>query len=278
VKDYTAAFLGTAIGDYVERAILARWPGAVRQQSIHVTLEGDQGTYSVGGHPDIVVVPGDPTVIDGKTVDGLGKVKRNGPTQQQLFQRHLYALGCWQGGMFGDIDPTTIKTANVWIDRSGREHECFAHLDTFSWQQVKAATAWLDDVVYAVRNDEEAQREPSREFCADWCERFTACRATDTDVQGLLTDPDVLAAVDLHLQASAMKRKASKMDTEAKNALFGIQGSTGSHTVRWTRVNGSHVSFDRQSYERLDIKAALPAKPTPPEDQAIDLNETATDR
>lgn len=266
-KDYTAAFLGTAVGDYVEQAMLARWPGAIRQQSISVELDGDQGTYEVGGHPDIVVIPGSPAVIDVKTVDGLGKVMRTGPTQQQIFQRHLYALGCWQKKLFGDIDPEMIKTANVWIDRSGREHRCHAHMDTFNWSVVRAATMWLDDVVYAVRNGEEAQREPSREFCADWCERFSACRASDTDVHGLLTDPDVLAAVDLHREAAALRKQASKMDTEAKNALHGIQGSTGSHTVRWTTVNGSHVSYDRDSYERLDIKptAAKPARVTPQE-------------
>jgi hypothetical protein len=274
VRDYSAAFVGTAVGDYVERALLNLWPGAIRQQSIKVILESDQGTFEITGHPDIVVIPGNPSVIDVKTVDGLGKVRRTGPTQQQIFQRNLYGLGCWQMGMFGDIDPERIRVGNVWVDRSGREHECFANIETYSPTVTQAAIEWLSDVVYAVRHDEEAQREPSREFCADWCPRFSACRASDTDVHGLLTDPDVLAAVDLHIQASAMKRQASKMDTEAKNALYGINGSTGSHTVRWVHVNGGHVSFDRQGYERLDIKAAPPPA-TPPKGQVIDLDEAA---
>jgi hypothetical protein len=268
-RDYSAAFVGTAVGDYVERALLAKWPGAVRQQSIKVVLDSDQGTFEIGGHPDIIVVPGTPSVIDVKTVDGLGKIEHTGPSQQQVFQRNLYGLGCWQQGMFGDIDPETIRVGNVWVDRSAREHRCFANIEYFSWQHIRAATEWLSDVVYAIRHDEEAQREKPREFCEQWCQFYSTCRATDTDVHGLLTDPDVLAAVDLHLEASALKRRASKLDAEAKNALHGISGSTGTHTVRWTHVNGGHVSYDRDSYERLDIKA-LNTKPTKVAAQQLD--------
>jgi len=248
-RTYQQAFLGTAIGDHVEAALAAADPELRRGIELSTTLDGDQGVYNVVGHTDLL---GDDIVIDVKSVAGLNKVKRTGPTQQQQFQRHLYALGAHQNGLLS-CPLEDVRTANVWIDRSGVEQECFVHMDTFNPDVVKAATAWIDDVVYAIRHGEEAQREPAREFCERYCTRYTACRSRDTDVRGLLTDPDVLAAVDLYKEAGRLESEAKHMRTEAQIELKGIQGSTGEYTVRWVHVPGGSVAYERQPYQRLSI-------------------------
>lgn len=249
-RDYSAAFLGTAIGDHVEAALSSAAPSLRRGVSLTAQLSGDQGTYYITGHPDLL---GDDIVIDIKTHAGLKLLERTGPTQQQLFQRHLYALGAHQSGLLS-VPLAEVKTANLWFDRSGADHAAVAHVDTFNPDMVKAATAWLDDVVYAVRYGEEASREPPREFCERYCTRFTACRSRDTDVHGLLTDPEVLAAVDLYREAGRQESEAKRMRSQAQIALRGVQGSTGQYTVRWVTVPGGPVAYQRHEYERLSIQ------------------------
>ena len=76
----------------------------------------------------------------------------------------------------------------------------------------------------------------------------------DTDVEGLLTDDEVLTAIDMYRQAGDLERTARKLKDEAKSTLTGVSGSTGKFTVRWVQVNESQVSYTRQAYERLDVR------------------------
>lgn len=254
-SDALAAFIGTAVGDHAETAIKKHlWPHAIIQSEVTVRLEGDEGrVYNLPGHPD-VIDPDDGVLIDLKTVNGLEIVKRTGPKKSQQFQRHCYAKAAWEAGMFGGLSLEEVYVANVWIDRSGKDHECHVQMEPYSEDVVREAGMWLDEVVYGYIHDSEVPKEPSREFCEVWCGHFSTCRALDTDVEGLLTDPEVLEAVKLQLEAAELDRKSKRLKAIAKGALEGVQGSTGEHLVRWTHVNGGPVSFTRQGYDRLDIK------------------------
>jgi hypothetical protein len=250
-RDMLPAFIGTAIGDHVEQAIAARWPHAIRQAEVSVRLIGERSTYNVGGHPDILV---DGTVIDVKTSRGLGIPRRKGPSQQQQYQRHCYALGAWEAGLLGNITLDEVKVANVWIDRAADEREPYVHMEAYSPQVVEEAAWWLDDVVYAYLHGEEARKEPARELCEKACGFYATCRALDTDVEGLLTDDAVVASVGMYREALSLETQAKRLKDQAKAHLAGVQGSTGEYTVRWVHVNGTHVEFDRSSYDRLDIR------------------------
>lgn len=253
VTDKLAAFIGTAIGDHVEQAIIKRYPNAIQQASVSVNLSGDGGDYVVSGHPDVVFPHG--LLLDVKTTRGLGVVRRTGPSQQQQFQRHLYARGAHEKHLFSpDVALDDVKVANVWIDRAADEHTVYVHMEPWSADVVTQATFWLDDVVYAYLHGEAARKEPPREVCFAVCGHAPDCRARDTDVEGLLTDDEILAAVDLYREGIAMVKQGEKLKNEGKAYLTGVSGSTGKYSVRWVHVNGSHVEFDRQPYERLDIK------------------------
>lgn len=249
--DVLAAFIGSAIGDWAEQAIAARWPQAVLKAEVVCPLHGDGGDYLVNGHPD-VLLPG--LVVDVKTTRGLGVVRRTGPDRQQQFQRHCYAKAAWLGGYFPGIPLEEVKVANVWFDRAGDEKEAYVQMEPYDERWVEEATMWLDDVIYAFVHQQTARKEPPREVCAATCGFFGDCRAQDTDVTGLLTDDTILAAVEMHREGAALRKQANLLLDQAKANLSGVIGSTGKFSVRWVNVNGSHVEYDRAGYQRLDIK------------------------
>jgi hypothetical protein len=251
--DKTAAFIGTALGDHIEGAYLDLFPNMIRQAEIAITLYGDTGTYVLTGHPDLIDPAG--RLIDVKTTRGLGRVRKTGPSQQQQFQRHLYAKASHQAGLFDDdVALTDVLVSNVWFDRAGDDREPYVHQEPYDERVVEAATAWLDDVVYAYQHGEEARKEPPIQMCEKACGFFLDCRVGRGGPQGLIEDPDLLAAVEMQREAMELERRARRLKDEAKAALAGIEGSTGAYTVKWVKVTGAHVEYDRAPYQKLDIR------------------------
>jgi hypothetical protein len=112
---------------------------------------------------------------------------------------------------------------------------------------------WLDDVIYAFVHQQDARKEPAREVCKATCGFYGDCRAMDTDVTGFLTDDTVLTAIEMYEEGAGLAKLGNQLKDQAKAHLTGIQGSTGEFSVRWVHVNGSHVSYDRGGYDRLDV-------------------------
>jgi hypothetical protein len=251
--DKTAAFIGTALGDHIEAAMMTMFPNMIRQSEVSITLYGDTGTYVLIGHPDLIEPTG--RLIDVKTTRGLGRVRKTGPTQAQQFQRHLYAKASHQAGLFHDnVSLADVRVSNVWFDRAGDDREPYVHEERYDERVVEAATAWLDDVVYAFQHGEEARKEPPIQMCEKACGFFLDCRAGRGGPQGLIEDPDLLAAVEMQREAMDLERRARRLKDEAKAALKGIEGSTGAFTVKWVKVTGAHVEYDRAPYTKLDIR------------------------
>lgn len=252
--DEYLAWLGTALGDHAEQAAIKRWPEAIRQATVEVTLAGDQATYNLTGHPDLVFPHG--LIIDCKTDYGLTDIRRTGPSQQQQFQRHLYGLGAYEAGLFDDdVTLDDVRVGNVWIDRAGIERSAHCQIEPFNPDYVGSATEWLDSVVYAYLHGEEALKEPPRNMCEQVCGFYSVCRLFDTDVSGRIGDEDILRNVDMYIEGAQMERDGKRLKDEAKRHLGGVEGSTGEYMVRWVHVNGQEVgpSF-RSAHEKLDIR------------------------
>lgn len=250
--DMLPAFAGTALGDHMERACLDLWPDAITQAEVSLVLNGDTGQYIVSGHPDLIKPEG--VLIDFKTDRGLAVVRRTGPSKQQQFQRHTYAAAAWQSGLFHpDVAMDEVMVANVWMDRAADDRELHVQMEPFNQDWVDQAGQWLDDVVYAFLHAEPARKEPPLEMCRKTCGFFANCRAEDVAVSGLLTDETVLTSIDLYREGLLMEKAGKRLKDQAKQHLVDIQGSTGTHAVRWVSVNGSHIEFDRPSYNRLNI-------------------------
>lgn len=255
--DVLAAFIGTAVGDYMERAAMRVWPHAIRQAEVTLTLVGESGReYVLTGHPDLIV-PEEGLVIDFKTDYGLTTVERTGPSDQQQYQRHGYAKAAYDAGLFpAHFRLEDIRVANVWLDRAAIDKRLHCQMEPYDEGWVHGAAAWLDDVVYAYLQGEEARKEPPRDMCAVVCGFFDVCRAYDTDVEGLLTDKVVLNSVEMYREGLDLERKGRKLKDEAKAHLTGIQGSTGQFMVRWTRVNETEVPASvRRGYDKLEVRA-----------------------
>ena len=258
--DMLPAFHGTWLGEGIEQAFKAAHPEALIQQDITVTLVGDTGTFVIPGHPDIIWHN---ILLDAKSADGLEIPRRKGmEDQQKKFQRHAYAKGAHEAGLFGDIPLEEVMVGNVWIDRSARERTLLVKLEPYDPAVVEEATQWLDEVVYIYDRNEgkppeeqdEAMKEPAREVCRKTCGFFVPCRGYDTDVEGLITDPDLLAAVDIQIEAADLTKRANRLKKEAKAALDDVAGSTGSYLVRWIEVGPVEVpAMIRSGYKRLQV-------------------------
>jgi hypothetical protein len=252
-----AAAVGTAVHNYVEAAIKGMFPdwllGSIDNLTVTATLPSGA---QISGHPDIVI-PSANTVLDIKTVDGFAWVKREGTSQNHKFQRHLYALGCVQAGLFDKTKP--VYVGNVYFDRSGKEATPLTIVEELDPMLTDEIDAWVTDVIYAVKNGEDASRDIPAAVCERICSHFTACRgALDTHEGGEpITDPELIAAVDMYTEARNMEKTAKQMKEEASTMLAGVNGSTGDWQVRWVEVQPSRVeAFDKQGYARLDIRKA----------------------
>jgi hypothetical protein len=249
-----AAAVGTAIHNYVEAAIKEAHPdwlvGSI--DGVRVTATLPSGA-EISGHPD-VVVPASNAVLDIKTVDGFQWVKREGTSLQHKYQRHLYAMGLIQAGLLDDSK--TVLVGNIYFDRSGKEPEPLVIVEEMDYTLTPEIDSWVQDVIYSVKNGEDASRDVAAAVCERICSHFTACRGElETQDSEFITDPDLLSAIDMYVQARDMKKDAEAMQKAAQAILDGVNGSTGTHQVRWVDVQPTTVeSFEKAAYRRMDIR------------------------
>lgn len=254
--DKLAAFNGTWIGEGIEQAVKVKWPTAIIQSSISLELHTDQGDFVIDGHPDIIL-PEDKVLLDVKSSDGLAKITAYRTFEKDLqkrFQRHGYGYAAWKDGLFGDVAAEDVLVGNLWVDRGGTDHEFLVRLEPLDVNVIAEMEEWISNVVYAFVNKIEAPKEPSRSFCVNWCEYFDTCRALDTDVEGLIEDPDADLAAALYQQGMALEKEGKRLKDQAKADLRGVNGSTGNYVIRWVEVGESIIPEQhRRGYSRLDL-------------------------
>jgi hypothetical protein len=148
-----AATVGTALHKHVENLLKPIFPEWIfPQKKVTATLPNGS---EISGTPDIVV-PEWNAVLDLKTVDGFEWVKRSGTSINHKYQRHLYAMGAIAEGWLDDSKP--IKVGNVYLDRSGKISTPLVTLDDFDDYLSTEIAEWVNDVIYAVKNNEDASR------------------------------------------------------------------------------------------------------------------------
>jgi hypothetical protein len=258
--DMMAAWLGTAIGVAAEDAVVQHlWPDAICQATVTLTLKGTEFVYNIPGHPDVIRPQG--VLLDFKTNDGLMVAERTGMDERQKkFQRHGYALAAFEAGLFDDgVALDDVLVGNCWIDRSGSEKRVLVRLEKFDHAVIDEILEWLEEALYAFKHETEARKEPPREMCAKTCGFYSTCRAYDTDTEGLLTDPDVLAAMAMYREGADLARLGEQMKKQAKSVLADTSGfaliDNKRFQLRWTHINESLTKPSvRRAYERLELK------------------------
>ena len=265
-ENFAAAFVGTAVGDYAEKA-LQWWADRnhpewhVRTQlSVTVRLNIYGFELNLPGHPDALMIVTMPdgevrhVVVDFKSKDKLGATRRSGPEDKQRFQVTLYTKAL--------IDDGTIEEDKAWcaltfIDRSGAEPRPVS----FAWKYdptiLQQAEQWMEDVIYAVQHGEETSRDMPRSWCWEVCPRATACRGFDTDAQGVIEQQHLIDAVETHKVATATVKAAKNDLDSAKSVLANVAGVAGADVVRWIEIPpivDSEGEVKRAGYRRLDIR------------------------
>ena len=247
-----AAQIGTAIHSYIGAALKQAHPDwIVDEKRITATLPSG---VEISGTPDIIA-PDLNAIIDIKTVDGFGWVKREGTSQNHKYQRHLYALAAIQNDL---LDGTqTVYVGNLYIDRSGKEPEPYLIIEPMDAALTDQIDSWIQDVIYAVKHNEDASRDIPAPVCERICPYFTTCRGALEVYDGteMITDPVLLDALDMYLEGRELEGRGSDMKKAAQQQLVGINGRSTTHQVRWVEVQPTVVSsFEKAGYMRMDVR------------------------
>jgi hypothetical protein len=258
--DRGAAMLGTFIHTGIEQVMLHHDPDLIVGAEVTVDLPNG---VQLSGHPDRVDVA-ENSVTDDKTVAALGDVRRAGPTPQQEWQVLFYAAGACQIGMLNPDAPITTRIC--WWDRTGKEDVPHVWQTTFPDYEslmsfLEPALEWLDDVMYAVRQDEDASRDKPVDWCAAACQFYSTCRVSDLpEVDELITDPTVVRAVDSYQAGLAMAKEAASLKDAGKELFDGISGMVRTADgrmmrLRWITVGEKIVAeHPRAAHRRLDLR------------------------
>lgn len=252
IVEWTPTFNPFRLWRKAQKVVLASEKSRAHQHKVISIKEvPSRPTRCIGvDSPTSTYLAGEAMIPTHNTKSGLGVVRREGPSRQQVFQITLYAKALIDGGVLND----DCTVALIFIDRSGDDPDPVV----FAWQYdttiVDEIIQWLDDVIYAVENGEEASKDQPRDWCFKACPYATSCRGFDTDVTGLVEDPTVLDAIEVYREANATIRAAEKDKKSAMSVLTGVAGSTGKDIVRWITIPGGYVGYDRAEYQRIDIR------------------------
>lgn len=251
--DQMAAFVGTAFGDLLDKQLAKE--GWTTQHTVIVPLQVGNYQLNLPGHVDMFSTERD-RIVDDKTKNRLSMISRMGPNLKEKFQPTLYAHGLIEAGLL--TKNCTVSLA--YFDRSAADGPKPL---VYSWKYdegiVAAALEWLDDVFEALALDEEASRDKERDFCYTYCPFATTCRGEDTDVEGLLADPEILAAIEQAVEAKADKKDAEGRVKAAEAVLKGINGRSPDYIVRQTSVGETFMKEHwRKGYTRINISRARP--------------------
>jgi hypothetical protein len=248
------AQVGSAIHEWIDHA-LADKDALLGYQIGPVTATFPQSGTTVSGIPDIFL-PGENALIDVKTKNRLEYVKRSGPDQNMVFQRHAYAMGLIDAGIARDDG--TLLVGNAFFDRSGVDKRPYVVLSSFDPTLTPQIDMWIEDILYAYEHNEPAPQDKPYDFCERFCEFFTTCRGVmeDTHDPTLILDDEVVSAVGMYAEGQALAREARRLQDIAKPLLADANGRAVvdgvSYQVRHVQVQASE--FKRAAHSRLDVK------------------------
>ncbi len=238
--------MSAMIGHFIhEGALSARKalnPDLLIEETVQVALPNG---CVVPGHADEIDTA-EPSCTDIKTVNGLEYVAKHGPTEQQRWQRALYYEGARQAGTV----PDQGIVRNIWVDRSGSSGEFVVDQEPFDPAYVQQASAWLDDVLYAAGNGEEASKDKPLPWCLSFCEYTSDCRKDMLAGNGgVITDPEVIQAAITAKEAREQEKYWKALRDQAQRITYGHDGVAGDVVIRQVQVNKAEGGYYiRQEY------------------------------
>jgi len=152
-----AAWMGTAIHKKIEDELLRQDPFGEKYK-IEIEVESDGLIAHLKGHVDLYI-PSEKIVIDWKTT--TKKNMSRFPSQQQIWQVHLYAMMLIEEGY--DVE----EVALIGIARDGNEKDVKIHQQMYSADTTVDALNWIEEVMFY--GDSLPPADHHRNFCRDYC-------------------------------------------------------------------------------------------------------------
>lgn len=232
-----AAYVGSAVGDYTENKI-KEIPQEIRAQISELlgeplttqeilTLEL-AGGIRVTGSCDL---RGETWILDFKTKDGLGTVRREGPSFKEQAQVCGYLVAAIQKGLL----PDTATGHLVYLDRSGKDPT--SHVWSIDYWRalvvLEAVAERISNVEHALETGQMAQRDETTTFCMSiGCPFRMNCWAGYYPTEEI-TNPEVIAAAESYVIARDDEKDAKDRKEAARQALKGQEGVTPDLAVKW---------------------------------------------
>jgi hypothetical protein len=249
-KSIWSAQVGTALHTYLGDVFKEKHPDWRLEQRITATFPSG---VEISGNAD-VIAPDWNMLLDIKSKDGYDWEAKHGVSRANNYQTHTYALGALQSGLLDKDRPVLIGI--LYVDRSGREERPLLIVHEYDPTLIDEIDSWIEDVIYAVKTNEDAQRDIPAAVCNQICEFFTVCRGNLPVEEGqeLITDADTKAAIRDMVESKRLTAEANKLSKAAKPRLYGINGTDGEWQVRWVTVGATMIEgYEREGYERLDV-------------------------
>lgn len=243
-----AAFIGTAVGDFMESALVQTFHGFSKQGKLTVTLPS--GIQISGSSDGRMLPPGEHDdfphggIIDFKSKNGLEDVMRDGPELKEYIQVSGYLMAEVDAGVL----PETAMAHLVYIDRSGKTDR--AHVVTVT---VAQARQWLELADERLREVADAMaagvsqsylRDQAESKC--WyfqCPFYSKCWPNGAYLpDGEITHPDIIKAVESYVVGREMVKSGERMQANAKIVLNPDPDHPES-MVRGRTPNGTTVNW-----------------------------------
>ena len=156
-----------------------------------------------------------------------------------------------------------VYVGNAYVDVSrGQGQKVLVKLQPFDDSLTDEIDSWVEDVIYAVKQGEDAERDLPAAVCEKICEFYTVCRGgLPSQESEPFTDPEVVNSIDLYVKGRDMEKEGKQMKKEAAAILTGLNGSDGTWQVRTVVVGEQDVpGFHRNASTRLDVRRARTPK------------------
>lgn len=235
------------LGSYVDAGLKAARGAANPKLLLAEELPLDLANgHRILVHPD-EVDQDEPSVTDYKAPGSLAAIKRGFADERYRRQRHLQYAAAFQNGL---VPPQGI-TRNLFVDRSGKDETPHVEQEPFDPAVVTEATDFLSDVLYAVDNDETAQKDTPRHVCKDYCAWFTACRGAEIETPQIL-DPILVERLTAFFEAKQRKDEAEALMKDLRGmGLEGLTGQSSTHRIVSTAIN----PVGKAGYTKIEVSA-----------------------
>ncbi|WP_435058315.1 PD-(D/E)XK nuclease family protein [Streptomyces sp. bgisy060] len=253
-----AAILGTWLHEGILRVLREQYGAWTELELTDGVILGHADAYWAPGHvyrqaerPDTPTASGDVGVVEDvktKSTRALDVVVRQGPSQAEWFQVHLYAHLLRTGGLKDHPSLPTSEPLPVDVVRLryvGREYgQVVVHQRPYDEDVTKQALAWAEDVL-ASTEPEAMPRDldgPGLSIICDNCPFKTACwnldqLSDDRAPQTILAEDTaaITEALRAYADAAEVESAAKKRKAKARKMLDATDpGTYGAFKLSWS--------------------------------------------